>query len=107
MRLTAFTDYCLRALLATIDEIAERYRVNRNHLVKVVFRLSQLGYLRTLRGKGGESVSPTNRPSSISGDWFGRPNRILRWSNASRSGTAGLRAQERLAGGARGVLCGA
>jgi Rrf2 family nitric oxide-sensitive transcriptional repressor len=62
MRLTAFTDYCLRALifvalkgdeLATIDEIAERYRINRNHLVKVVFRLSQLGYLRTLRGKGG------------------------------------------------------
>jgi Rrf2 family nitric oxide-sensitive transcriptional repressor len=62
MRLTAFTDYCLRALifvalkgdeLATIDEIAQRYRINRNHLVKVVFRLSQLGYLRTLRGKGG------------------------------------------------------
>jgi Rrf2 family transcriptional regulator, nitric oxide-sensitive transcriptional repressor len=62
MRLTAFTDYCLRALifvalkgeeLATIDEIAERYRINRNHLVKVVFRLSQLGYLHTLRGKGG------------------------------------------------------
>jgi len=62
MRLTAFTDYCLRALifvalkgeeLATVDEIAQRYRINRNHVVKVVFRLSQLGYLRTLRGKGG------------------------------------------------------
>ncbi len=62
MRLTMFTDYCLRALmfvalkggeLSTIDEIAERYAINRNHLVKVVFRLSQLGYLDTLRGKGG------------------------------------------------------
>jgi len=62
MRLTSFTDYCLRALifvalkgdkLATIDEIAERYGINRNHLVKVVFRLGQLGYLYTLRGKGG------------------------------------------------------
>jgi Rrf2 family nitric oxide-sensitive transcriptional repressor len=62
VRLTAFTDYCLRALifvalkgeeLATIDEVAQRYQINRNHVVKVVFRLSQLGYLRTLRGKGG------------------------------------------------------
>ena len=62
MHLTNFTDYCLRALmfvalkgeeLTTIDEIAERYGINRNHLVKVVFRLGQLGYLDTSRGKGG------------------------------------------------------
>lgn len=62
MRLTTFTDYCLRVLtyvglkdgeLATIDEIAERYGINRNHLVKVVFRLGQLGYLDTIRGKRG------------------------------------------------------
>lgn len=62
MRLTAFTDYCLRALIfvalkgdqaTTIDEIAQRHGINRNHLVKVVFRLGQLGYLHTSRGKGG------------------------------------------------------
>lgn len=62
MRLTTFTDYCLRALifvalkegeLTTIDEIAEHHRINRNHIVKVVFRLGQLGYLHTSRGKGG------------------------------------------------------
>jgi len=62
MHLTTFTDYCLRALifvalkgdkLATIDEIAGRYAINRNHLVKVIFRLGQLGYLDTIRGKGG------------------------------------------------------
>lgn len=62
MRLTTFTDYCLRALmfaalkddeLSTIDEIAERYGINRNHLAMVIFRLSQLGYLDTVRGKGG------------------------------------------------------
>lgn len=62
MRLTSFTDYCLRALifvalkgdeLTTIDEIAEHHKINRNHLVKVVFRLGQLGYLQTWRGKGG------------------------------------------------------
>lgn len=64
MRLTTFTDYCLRALmfvalkgdeLSTVDEIAERYKINRNHLVKVVFRLSQLGYLNTLRQMGRHS----------------------------------------------------
>lgn len=62
MRLTNFADYCLRTMiyvalngerLTTIDQISEHHRINRNHVVKVVFRLSQLGYLQTLRGKGG------------------------------------------------------
>lgn len=62
MKLTTFTDYCLRVLMyagihgerrVTIDEIALRYAISRNHLMKVVFRLGQLGYLETVRGKGG------------------------------------------------------
>ncbi|HKJ73917.1 MAG TPA: Rrf2 family transcriptional regulator [Alphaproteobacteria bacterium] len=62
MRLTAFTDYSLRVLtyagtkgndLSTIDEIADAYGISRNHLMKVVYRLGQLGYLETIRGKTG------------------------------------------------------
>jgi Rrf2 family nitric oxide-sensitive transcriptional repressor len=37
----------------TITDIAERYNISRNHLVKVVHYLSTLGYLRTTRGRNG------------------------------------------------------
>ena len=62
MRLTLWTDYALRTLifvgakggrLATIAEIAESYDISKAHLMKVVNRLGQQGYLDTVRGKGG------------------------------------------------------
>jgi Rrf2 family nitric oxide-sensitive transcriptional repressor len=62
MRLTTFTDYSLRVLIylavsedgqPTIREIAQRYDISRNHLMKVVQELSQKGYLRASRGKHG------------------------------------------------------
>lgn len=62
MRLTVFSDYVLRVLIyvalqgerrATVAEIAEVYDISRSHLMKVVQRLSALGYLETVRGKGG------------------------------------------------------
>lgn len=62
MQLTRFTDYGLRCLmylaarpdsLSSVKEISEYYRISRNHLVKIVHRLSQLGYIETSKGKGG------------------------------------------------------
>ncbi len=62
MHLTAHTDYALRVLMytaliapksTTIDEIAGRYDLSRNHLMKIVQRLGAAGYLDTLRGRGG------------------------------------------------------
>jgi Rrf2 family nitric oxide-sensitive transcriptional repressor len=62
MRLTAYTDFSLRVLMylalhpdrrPTIAEIAERYAISKAHLMKVVYQLGQMGYVETIRGKGG------------------------------------------------------
>lgn len=39
--------------LCNAREIAEHYGISRNHLVKVLHRLSQLGYITSSKGKGG------------------------------------------------------
>ena len=62
MRLTVYTDYSLRVLmylalreeqLATIAEIAESYKISRNHLMKVAHQLGVAGFVETVRGRGG------------------------------------------------------
>lgn len=62
MRLTMLSDYSLRVLmylgaapdrLATIEEIARAYGISENHLMKVVHRLGQHGFVETVRGRGG------------------------------------------------------
>ncbi len=63
MQLTSFTDYSLRALvymaslpnneLTSITQVTEVYGVSRHHMVKIINRLGQLGYIETIRGKKG------------------------------------------------------
>lgn len=62
MRLTNYTDYCLRTLIfvaaqpdgrATIAQVAERYGISESHLVKVVHALGKAGFLANVRGRGG------------------------------------------------------
>lgn len=62
MRLTLHADYSLRVLmyaglkkneLVTISEIPECFDISKNHLMKVVYQLEQLGYIETVQGKNG------------------------------------------------------
>ena len=62
MRLTAFTDFGLRALMRlagepgrvfTTDEIAREFAISREHLIKVVRELAAAGLVTTQRGKRG------------------------------------------------------
>jgi Rrf2 family nitric oxide-sensitive transcriptional repressor len=61
MRLTSYSDYSLRLLMfaatkrdrVTIQGAADAYGISKNHLMKVAFDLGRLGYLETVRGRGG------------------------------------------------------
>jgi Rrf2 family nitric oxide-sensitive transcriptional repressor len=73
MRLTVYTDFALRSLmyiavnpdrLPTIAEIAEHYRISKNHLMKVVYELGRAGYLETVRGRNG-GLRLGRRPEDI------------------------------------------
>jgi Rrf2 family nitric oxide-sensitive transcriptional repressor len=69
MRLNRFTDIGLRSLMylatqsreppVTVGELAEQLNVPRSHMVKVVHRLGQLGWVLTQRGRqGGLRLAP-------------------------------------------------
>ncbi|KVE33073.1 RrF2 family transcriptional regulator [Burkholderia sp. TSV86] len=62
MRLTDYTDYSLRVMLflavrgeglSTIQEISDAYGISKNHLMKVVQQLGELGWIETVRGRNG------------------------------------------------------
>lgn len=62
MKINLFTDYSLRILLylglyperlVPVPEIAANYGISKNHLVKVVGHLNQLGLVEPVRGRGG------------------------------------------------------
>ncbi|UQB42231.1 Rrf2 family transcriptional regulator [Thiomicrospira microaerophila] len=68
MQLTKQTDYAFRVLIfiasrpddqrSTINEIAERFAISRSHLMKVVNKLVQHGFLASTRGvKGGLNLA--------------------------------------------------
>jgi Rrf2 family nitric oxide-sensitive transcriptional repressor len=75
MRLTDYTDYSLRVLLylcvrpsglSTIQEISDAYGISKNHLMKIVQQLGELGWVETVRGRnGGLRLSSRSRELTI------------------------------------------
>ena len=74
MQLTQFTDNGLRTLIQlassperrlTIDDIHRIFSHVRPHLTKVVHRLSQRGFIRSIRGKNG-GLELAKAPEAIS-----------------------------------------
>ncbi|MFG1270610.1 Rrf2 family transcriptional regulator [Xanthobacter sp. DSM 14520] len=62
MRLTLYSDYAMRVLLhlaaypdrsCSIADIAQRYAISHNHLMKVLAALAKAGYVTSARGRQG------------------------------------------------------
>ena len=63
MKLTNYTDFSLRTLiflalqdenvLVTTDDVANHFKILKNHLTKVIHKLSKHGFIKTVRGKNG------------------------------------------------------
>ena len=74
MKLTTYTDYGLRALMfmaclppgarSSVVEISNYYDISRNHMVKVVVQLVNLGYLNSVRGRNG-GITLAKAPKDI------------------------------------------
>jgi Rrf2 family nitric oxide-sensitive transcriptional repressor len=73
MKLLRMTDYALRVLIyvgerpgrrCSVPEIAAAHHISAHHLVKIVHQLGRLGYLDTVRGRGG-GVSLQSAPDQI------------------------------------------
>lgn len=67
LRLTSFADYGLRVLMRMASapdqafitaELADEFRVSRNHLAKVISALAGAGYLQTRGGGDAMLVRP-------------------------------------------------
>lgn len=73
MHLTRQADYTMRLLIhlavqpdesATIEQIAQRYGISRNHLTKVAHRAVQAGYVSGVRGRAG-GLKLARKPNDI------------------------------------------
>jgi Rrf2 family transcriptional regulator, nitric oxide-sensitive transcriptional repressor len=50
--------------LSTIKEISEAYTISKNHLMKIIHQLGQLGYIETIRGRNG-GIKLAKEPKEI------------------------------------------
>ncbi|TCP32308.1 BadM/Rrf2 family transcriptional regulator [Scopulibacillus darangshiensis] len=81
MRLTSYTDYSIRVLITlgalpekekiSIQEIADAFKISKNHLKKVIHKLGQLGLVHTTRGRSG-GIRLAKLPKDINIGWVVR-----------------------------------
>jgi Rrf2 family transcriptional regulator, nitric oxide-sensitive transcriptional repressor len=80
LHLTQFSDYSLRVALylaahpdelASVDEISRSYGISRNHLTKVVQRLTDLGVVASTRGRAG-GFRLAMKPEDVNVGWLVR-----------------------------------
>jgi Rrf2 family nitric oxide-sensitive transcriptional repressor len=72
VRLSLHTDFALRTLIylvgkpgrASVAQVAEFYRISRDHVAKVVQSLVRLGYVRSVRGIGG-GIELLKKPDEV------------------------------------------
>lgn len=73
MRITLHTDYAFRMLMLlaaepershTVEEVATRFGISRNHLMKVAQTLAQAGFIESIRGRSG-GVRLRRNPADI------------------------------------------
>lgn len=75
MKLTNYSDYALRSLiflavtpkqgeLCNINDIAKAYDISKSHLTKIIHQLGRLGYIESVRGKGG-GIRLAKDPSDV------------------------------------------
>jgi Rrf2 family nitric oxide-sensitive transcriptional repressor len=78
MHLTMFSDYAMRLVLylgshpgrlVSVEEVGRAYGISRNHLVRVVQTLTELGVVESQRGRGG-GMRLARPPSEINVGWL-------------------------------------
>lgn len=98
MRLNLQSDYALRLLmclaasdgrLITIRQVAERYNISENHLMKVAHVLGREGFIETVRGRNG-GLRLARKPAAIGiGDVVRRTEADLALVECFPGGAAG------------------
>jgi Rrf2 family nitric oxide-sensitive transcriptional repressor len=78
MHLTQFSDYSLRLAIflachpdevVSVAEVSQAFGISRNHLVKIVQTLTDLGVVESQRGRGG-GMRLAMEPSRINVGWL-------------------------------------
>ena len=70
----------------TIEEVADRFGISKNHLMKVTYQLGQAGYIETVRGRNGGFALGKGAKPDCGGGSCSKNGTALRGSRMPESG---------------------